>query len=190
MNLLKDNVMVKVEEQDKVTDSGIIIPSTGKTDLQKIQEVKTWILPVVKIGSEVTKIRVGDYAVFFRNKVVYNIDDEGYKFVKEKDLIAKISGNEFLLIGDKLLLKCEKMKDKIELDNGNKIYILDDYANVSRGESIYAEVVQSNGNCMLEDYKVCKGMRIITNKYIGKDVWIEDEKYKIIDSDMVDALVG
>lgn len=89
-------VIIKLEEKESKTESGIIIPE----DILKKERKATEIGTVVAIGStcfkafgeELSTLKIGDKVIIakYSGKEVRDLDDTEYVIVNDEDIICKL----------------------------------------------------------------------------------------------------
>lgn len=81
---LFDKVLVKPQEIEEKTASGIYIPDTAKQDKPQIGEV-------ISIGQDVKVVKVGQNVVFAKyGPTELNLESQDYIIVKEEDILATL----------------------------------------------------------------------------------------------------
>ena len=82
---LRDNVLIRIIEEPKEIESGIIIADTVKEFKKSIEG------EVIAIGLQVDNVKVGDKIIFNTIKVNnVKIDNKEYYILKDFDILAKI----------------------------------------------------------------------------------------------------
>lgn len=82
---LADNIVLKSAVAEDTTASGIILATSNKE--------KSAIYEVVSAGPGVKEVKVGEQVVVGQFAGAdMKIDGESYKFVKEKDILAIVTG--------------------------------------------------------------------------------------------------
>jgi chaperonin GroES len=82
---LFDQLLVKVPDEKKETDGGIVLPDTHSADRPQRGTV-------ISRGEDVKVVQVGDEVVFRRySPDIVEIDGEKFWILKEEDVIARIS---------------------------------------------------------------------------------------------------
>lgn len=80
---IKTKVLIKMQEGQEVTKSGIILTSN--------KENKPILAKVISIGKEVTQVKINDDVIVSRyigNKIKYN--NEEYIVLEEKEILARL----------------------------------------------------------------------------------------------------
>lgn len=80
---IKTKVLIKMQEGQEVTKSGIILTAN--------KENKPILAKVVAIGKEVTQVKINDDVIVSRyigNKIKYN--NEEYIVLEEKEILARL----------------------------------------------------------------------------------------------------
>jgi len=71
-NATADNVIIKLEQEDKKTASGLVIPQ-GAGPLPDVAEV-------IAVGPDVETVKPGD-SVVFKHNMAHGVEIEGVKYV-------------------------------------------------------------------------------------------------------------
>jgi chaperonin GroES len=81
---LFDKVLVKPQEVEEKTSSGIYIPDTAKQDKPQFGEV-------VAVGAKAETVKVGQKVVFAKyGPTEVTVEGEQYLIVKEEDILATL----------------------------------------------------------------------------------------------------
>jgi len=86
---LGDRVLLKVQEAETKTASGIIIPDTAEKE-------KPTIADVVAIGSDVEHVKVGDKVIYtkYARSASVTIDGEDYLVMETSEVLGTFEGDK------------------------------------------------------------------------------------------------
>ena len=87
---IRDQIVVKVEEEEEKTKTGIVVPDTAKEKPQKGKVVAVGSGTLLDNGQRVPlEVKVGDTVIFSKYAgTEVKLDDEKYLIISEKEVLA------------------------------------------------------------------------------------------------------
>ncbi|MBP8612507.1 MAG: co-chaperone GroES [Candidatus Atribacteria bacterium] len=87
---IRDQIVVKVEEEEEKTKTGIVLPDTAKEKPQKGKVVAVGSGTLLDNGQRVPlEVKVGDTVIFSKYAgTEVKLDDEKYLIISEKEVLA------------------------------------------------------------------------------------------------------
>jgi chaperonin GroES len=87
---IRDQIVVKVEEEEEKTKTGIVLPDTAKEKPQKGKVVAVGSGTLLDNGQKVPlEVKVGDTVIFSKYAgTEVKLDDEKYLIISEKEVLA------------------------------------------------------------------------------------------------------